>query len=229
MPQYIMYDDLSVVKSKFIEKNLPYYFVTDAHNNILFSNESETDIDAAAEMLVNDLKDIRKESQIIFNIKLAKAVPAKGGFKKTTDFDTLLTYKQKKPEYSDPMSGNGNYYNSVIMQKLDNIQMANDELRMKIEMLESEDETEEAPPPQNLIGAIMSHPNITDVIVNLITNISANLMTQKTAPRALAGVDTIEAILDRLISKGVTIDDLQKLSNMPNEKISMLLQILRSN
>jgi len=229
MPQYIMYDDLSIVKSKFIEKNLPYYYVTDSHNNILFSNESETDIEAAADMLVNDLKDIRKESQIIFNIKLVKSLPAKGGIKKTTDFDTLLTYKQKKPEYNDPMSSGGNYYNSIIMQKLDNIQQSNDELRMKISLLESEEEEEETAPPQNLIGAIMSHPNITDVIVNLITNISANLMTQKSAPRALAGVDTIEAILDRLISKGVTIDDLQKLSNMPNEKISMLLQILRSN
>lgn len=227
MAQYIMYDNLDVLRAKFLEKKMPYYIVCDAHNNILFSNESENDIDSAADMLTNDLKDIRKESQIIFNIKLFKLVP-KGGFKKTSESEISMTYQKKKLAFDDPTPNNG-YFNNILLQKLDAIQSSNDEMKMRLSMLENDIEDDEIETqPQSILGALVSSPNFQEVIINLITNISANLMTQK-KPFALAGADSLETIIERLISKGVTVDDLQKLSNMSNDKISMLLTMLRSN
>lgn len=230
MAQYIMYDSLDILRGKFIEKKLPFYIVCDSHNNILFSNESESDEIAAAEMLCNDLKDIRKESQIIFNIKLFKTLP-KGGFKKTSESENLMTYQRKRiNNLEDQMSG-GNYINSQILNKLDSIQASNEELKMRIAMLENDEGEDEEiqTEPQSILGAIVSNPSFQEVIINLITNISANLMTNNKKALSLAGTDTMETIIERLISKGVTVDDLQKLSLMSNDKISMLLTMLRAN
>lgn len=230
MAQYIMYDSLEILKGKFIEKKFPYYIVCDSNHNILFSNDSESDEITAAEMLCNDLKDIRKESQIIFNIKLFKTVP-KGGFKKTSESENFMTFQKRKVNSYDDQAPSNNYFNNQILSKLDTIQSSNDELKLRIAMLENDDadDDEIETEPQSILGAIVSNPSFQEVIINLITNISANLMTNNKKALSLSGTDSLETIIERLISKGVTIDDLQKLSNMPNDKITMLLTILRSN
>jgi len=230
MAQYIMYDSLDILKEKFIEKKLPFYIVCDSHNNILFSNDSEGNEMLAAEMLVNDLKDIRKESQIIFNIKLFKSVP-RGGFKKTSDSETLMTYQRKKQQSFEDLTPS-NYINNQILSKLDEIKSSNEKLEMRLAYLENEDSDDDEEiktEPQSILGAIVSNPSFQEVIVNLITNISANLLTNNKKALSLAGPDTLETIIERLISKGVTVDDLQKLSLMSNDKIAMLLTMLRAN
>jgi hypothetical protein len=48
---------------------------------------------------------------------------------------------------------------------------------------------------------------------------------------SMAGTDekvSLETIIETLLSKGVTIEDLHKLSQMPKEKLSFLLGMLRN-
>jgi hypothetical protein len=51
-------------------------------------------------------------------------------------------------------------------------------------------------------------------------------MMKKPIVTSLAGVDDLDTILKDLFSKGVKLEHLRKLADMPEEKITMLIQML---
>jgi hypothetical protein len=117
----------------------------------------------------------------------------------------------------------------ALFQKLETIES-------RIAGLEAEPETDEElseqAEPNGILAGILGNPAVQNILSNFLTNISANIVTphiQK--PMAMAGTDekvSLETIIETLLSKGVTIEDLHKLSQMPKEKLSFLLGMLRN-
>ena len=86
------------------------------------------------------------------------------------------------------------------------------------------------PSIQSMIAGVLTHPQITNLIVNAITNLAGTIMKPGSQPvTAVAGVDTdtIEQSIQILLSKGVTPEDLAKLASMEQGQINFLLSMLR--
>ena len=62
--------------------------------------------------------------------------------------------------------------------------------------------------------------------INAISGLIGSFLVKKPIVTSLAGVDDIDLILKDLFSKGVKLEHLRKLADMPEEKISMLIQML---
>jgi hypothetical protein len=100
---------------------------------------------------------------------------------------------------------------------------------------QTDEEIEEESQPQNFLAGLVSNPDVQNLITGLLTNVGVNLLSKQVAPNkmqpmAMAGIDfELEDIIQSLIDKGVTIDDFKKLNDMPNEKLSFLLNMLKAS
>jgi len=240
MALHAMYDSVDKITSNFVRVGYPYYAICDTKGEFLWTNESENNVALASEQLKEDLSSIRQGNTAIFTIKHFKEVPAKG-LKKNTECDCISTFKNcfsedQKQEYS----GRQSYMFEKLMDKIDGLANENQEIKMKLALMEGDEEPEEQQAPSTaagIMGALLSQPKIQDVLIGLITGFATNFLTNnmntKETPQlaGIAGVqnESLELIIDRLISKGVTVDDLQKLSLMEQKQISLLLTMLRSN
>lgn len=96
--------------------------------------------------------------------------------------------------------------------------------------VEDDIEEEEEQQPQSILAGVMNHPQVQNMIMQIVGNIAASFMQPKTnsSPK-LAGIeeDDVDKILQILFSKGVTKDDLIKLASMDQSQITMLLTMLR--
>lgn len=244
---YAMYDDIIEVKKNFINCDYPYFLITDSKGEVLHKNDSEDSIESAADMISNFLNAIRKGSSMIFVIKHFKKVPS-GGLKKNSDPDCISSYK-KKENYSDAERETYRGENPRMYDLMNEIREMRQEIReMKlIQDLDDDSEDDEqiagAVQPAGWLGALLGNPQVQTVLTNMLTNVAANLVTptiqtmnnnttyQK--PQTLAGTGgesgqqiTLERIIEILFSKGVTIEDLYKLSQMTPKKIATLKTFL---
>lgn len=241
MALHAMYDSVDKITSNFVRVGFPYYAICDTKGEFLWTNESENNVALASEQLKEDLSSIRQGNTAIFTIKHFKELPAKG-LKKSSECDCISTFKngfseEQKQEYS----GRQSYMFEKLMDKIDGLASENQEIKMKLALMENEDEPIEETPntPAGIMGALLSQPKIQDVLIGLLTGFATNFLTNNTmntntqTPQlaGIAGVpnESLEAIIERLISKGVTVDDLQKLSLMDVKQISLLLTMLRAN
>lgn len=100
--------------------------------------------------------------------------------------------------------------------------------------LQDNSEPDEEPDEDNLIGSLLKEPSIKNLLISGIGSILANIITPVPAPVALAGIDetnqniTLQECINTLFSKGVTLQDLIKLSQKTDNEMNMLLNILRS-
>ncbi len=238
MATHVMFETPESVKRNFERCNYPFYTVNDSKGEIIWLNDSESNIDAAAEMLFEDLKTIREFNSAVYTIKHFKNVP-KTGFKKTNEADCISTFKKGiAAENRMEFIGQRNDFNSSLLSEIREMRNEIGTLKMQLDSYDNEDlddeKIEQQMQPTSLINGLLGNPQVQTTLINFLTNISANLFTpkiQNMQPMALAGTeqnDTIELILERLSSKGVTLEDLQKLSNFEPQKMQMLLGMLRS-
>jgi len=80
------------------------------------------------------------------------------------------------------------------------------------------------------IGKLLDHPVVAGLMPLMVAGISKmlNLPTEQPVT-SLAGVDQeteLHEALNKLFSKGVTLQHIKKLSDLPKEKITMLLSML---
>lgn len=103
-----------------------------------------------------------------------------------------------------------------------------DEIKRMIESKQIENEIDEIEPePQkNLLAGLLENQQVQEIAINAITGFFTKYIIKKPMVTSLAGVDNIELILRDLYSKGVKNEHLRKLADMPEEKISMLIQML---
>jgi len=111
-------------------------------------------------------------------------------------------------------------------------------MQQKIDLEDSEEDEqiEQQMTPSNMLAGLIGNPQIQQGIANFLTNIAANLFTNNSKPPQMATslgntpqqTETLSDIIVRLESKGVTAQDLQKLSNLPESQITMLIGMLRN-
>jgi hypothetical protein len=125
--------------------------------------------------------------------------------------------------------------NNMIMEELRALrsEIAQMKLEQSIQDSEQDEEIIQQAQPASILGTILGNPDVQTMLANLLTNITANLITphHMNKPTALAGTEdkqiTLESILETLFAKGVTIQDLHKISEMPKDKIHSMLNMLR--
>lgn len=241
---YAMYDDINEVKKNFINSDYPFFLITDSKGEVLHKNDEDNSVESAADQIANFFNAIRKGSTMIFVIKHFKKIPS-GGLKKNSDPDCISSYKRKE-NYSDAEREAYRGENPRMYDLMNEIRQMRQEIRdMKLSQdIDDDSEDDEtiagSAQPGGWLGALLGNPGIQTALTNLLTNITANLVTptiqtmsnqtiQK--PQTLAGTDpgqqiSLEQILEELFKKGVTIEDLYKLSQMTPQKIATLKTFL---
>jgi hypothetical protein len=103
-----------------------------------------------------------------------------------------------------------------------------EEIKRMIEAKEIEDEIDqlEPEPKNNFLAGLLENEQIQAMAVSAITGLIGSLIVKKPMVTSLAGVDDLDSILKDLFSKGVKLEHLRKLADMPEDKISMLIQML---
>jgi hypothetical protein len=103
-----------------------------------------------------------------------------------------------------------------------------DEIKRMIEAQEIENEIDELEPEpkKDFIAGLLDNEHIQTMIVSAITGLISNHVVKKPMVTSLAGIDDLNSILQILFSKGVKLEHLKKLAEMPEDKISMLIQML---
>ena len=234
----IMYNTPEDVRRNFKRCNHPFYAVVDSKNEIIWTNTEESDVDAAAELLFDDLKTLRPENSAVYVIKHFSSIPA-NGIKKTTEPDCISTFKQRLMDDMKLSYLEGrNVYNSEILSEIRSLKDEVSTMKLQLSMEDSptDEEVKSESSASGILGAIVGNPQIMNLITNVIANIFTNNLNNNQAmqqPLSLAGTETqqsetLEDIINRLYQKGVTPEDLQKLSNMSDAKIKMLLTLLRA-
>lgn len=103
-----------------------------------------------------------------------------------------------------------------------------DEIKRMIEAKEIEDEIDdlEPEPEKNFLAGLLENEQVQAMAINAISGLIGSFLVKKPMVTSLAGVDDLDTILKDLFSKGVKLEHLRKLADMPEEKISMLIQML---
>ena len=103
-----------------------------------------------------------------------------------------------------------------------------DEIKRMIEAKEIEDEIDELEPEpkNNFLAGLLENEQVQTMVVSAITGLIGSFIVKKPMVTSLAGVDDLDSILQTLFSKGVKLEHLKKLAELPEEKISMLIQML---
>lgn len=246
MATHAMFDNIETAKRNFVRNGLPFYVVVDTKNEILWKNEEESDLEAAADLLREDLSLIREYNTAIYTIRQFKKVP-NGGLKKTTDPDCISTYKKTTPqEDRQEFFQARNYQMAGLNDSI--LSIKNEIASLKAEMsgdssqdsdFDLEQEMEEIPWYHKLGETVVSHPQFGNFLTNIMANITTLLFNNQppAAPQALAGTTkqlmtpeeqqkALQDAINTLFSKGVTVEHIQKLADMPAVKIKSLLMML---
>lgn len=245
-----LYSNPDKVKEAFIENDKPFYVVFSLKDAApMRSNATEDDVQAAADGLHRWLTNIEYTGEL--KIYQFDKMPAKVTKEKLTDAVHIsYAYKnqrtpEEKAEWKERMGYNRPAGTDpaliAILDRMEQREAAAHERLEKIErlvseMAESEDDEEiEEKAENNILGAVLGNPAVQNILMAFATNLGANLATNQMAkqnvrPVAMAGVvdenPEVNELVEKLFSKGVTVDHLRKLSEMPAVKIKSLLLML---
>jgi hypothetical protein len=206
---------INSIIEQFKKYNTPFFSIYNGKDRVCINELN--DQDEATEILETYLNGVEKGN---FKIKLFKNIPKSGITEKSEAY--IIIPFEKKIEYSneDKMLYYGGVGNThYISEKINEMQREIDFLKTKNQLAENEldDEEVEEEAETNYLGAILGNPVVMNVLTSLATNIGANLFTQKQKPMAMAGIEetSLDDIINILFEKGVTENDLKKLSEMP--------------
>jgi hypothetical protein len=143
---------------------------------------------------------------------------------------TSITFQLNRPAQYLPMNNMmaGTGRTDALLEKLVE---QNSMLLSRVSALEAEENEEDEEEPQdNTIGAILNNPQVQTMLIGAL----GKLFTGSPAvqPAAMAGIpenatiDEVMAIVDSLMSKGVTLERLRKLNEMGEIKLKSLLLML---
>lgn len=210
-----------------IEKNsvngvLDWYEIQNVPNWTIYSHKPENvkyigaeDPQESLEKLTYALNDI-KNSPAAENTYILRCDPKNSKIKEKPILAFCLNTNVSN---SNIISG----FNSSYATKQDM-----EEIKRMIEAKEIEEEIDELEPEpkNNFLAGLLENEQVQTMVVSAITGLIGSFIVKKPIVTSLAGVDDLDSILKDLFSKGVKIEHLRKLADMPQDKISMLLQML---
>jgi hypothetical protein len=242
-----MYTKATDVKKAFIRNGLPFFIIKGKGGDTLYYNGIVDDIDEAADNIESFCNNIEDTNEL--KIYQFATVPKTGITKAKPEDGVLITYQNKKTYSNDEkveywrnkaVGGGGSQTDPALIAILSEMREDNKALRaemaeirrLQTELDESDDDDDIRNESQSGLLGMLGNPTIQNVLVSLFTNLGANMAANTMAakqPRGMAGVaDDAELMqyVEKLISKGVTVEHLKKLSELPALKIKSLLMML---
>lgn len=206
----------------------PYYSVW-CNRQLLFSWNSD-DLEEGRNKLENDL--IAIENNGVGDLLTIKLHPKKekGGFiTDKTPIYASLNFRPAELEraYYSPNAIAGTGSNQLA----DAIARLTETQNLILSKL-SEDEFEEEEKEESALGKLINNPAVQGLAIGYISKIlGLNNMDTSSMQTGIAGInelneDEVLQIVNSLMNKGVTIDHLRKLDEMPQGKLSSLLLML---
>lgn len=234
-------NEIARVKEWFLENDLPYFAVHTTKVDRVWWNNTLDEIDQAAEKLEKFLNRNEPGSYTLYVYEKKNSKETAG----TLKFRFLPALENSGYDNQEEYYKNRYPVQTMLLEQMRELTNEVKLLKEKAEILDDaddDDDVKEDTQPANVIGAIVGHPAVQNLLMNFLTNISANLVTPAATagqvpqyrPQAMAGlpdefkITSGNEILDTLFSKGVSWNDLEILANMPIDKIQMLLGMLRS-
>lgn len=232
-------NEIAKVKEWFIENDLPYFAIHTTKVDRVWWNFKLDDMADATEKLDKFLQSNEPGNYTLYVFDKKSSKEPTGTLKfrffpalENSGYDTQEDfYRNKYP------------VQTMLLEQMKEMREEMRLLREKVEIdaeSDDDDDVKDESQPANVIGAIVGHPAVQTLLMNFLTNITANMVTPKVQqatqyrPQAMAGVPDdfkITAgneILDTLFSKGVSWNDLKILSELPADQIQTLLGMLRS-
>lgn len=229
--------------------SLPFFVIKDKGGNTLYFNATVDDMDEAAAMVETYCNETADTNEV--KIYQFATVP-KGGITKAKPEDgVLITYQREKYSESDKLEywrnkalGNNSNQTSqtdpaliaILSEMREDIKANRAEMaeikKLQIELDEADDDDELRDQSQSGLLGMLGNPAVQNILLTLFTNLGANMATNTMnakQPRGMAGVnDDAELMqyIEQLMAKGVTVEHLKKLSEMPSLKIKSLLAML---
>ena len=206
----------------------PYYSVWVNRKQLLFS-WNDDDMEAGRSKLEEDLAAIEQNNNNdLIIIKLHPKKDKAGYITDKTPIYASLVCRASELErlnYGMPQIA-GMSYNNKMESVLERVLETQNAILTKLNADELEEEEEEE---KGILGTIMSNPQMQTLLMAGITKLLGIGGTDPVAT-GLAGIeeDTNEAIiiLNSLMSKGVSIDNLRKLDQMSTVQLRTLLNML---
>jgi hypothetical protein len=149
--------------------------------------------------------------------------PSKGKGKPATF--TSISFQLNRPQQFLPMqqmSGMGGRSEMLLERMIESQNV----IISRITALEEDDDQDDEPEQKDTLGRIMENPQVQGLIMGLVER----FLISGGQPSAIAGIpDTQDEpilIVNELMAKGVTIEHLRKLNDMPTTKLKSLLMML---
>lgn len=217
--------NLERIIDKFTLNEAPYFLIVDGRNTCLGKNTKHSGIDDAADRLKSFLEELDTDSKTVFKIYCYENLPTgklNEEVKKIVtrgDHDYLLTYNAFTPKERPTPTISGDNQERVVQWKVDRLRFE-EEMRQQLADLralllqrevqdneETEEEVEEQMQPNNILGALVSNPQIQTAIATGMVNLLGNFLKPNGQPTAVAGVpiDDDENDSDQRINAAIEI------------------------
>lgn len=190
---------------KFVGFGNPYFIVVDGRNTCIGKNTKYDDIDNAAEHLRMWLDTIdNPESKTIYKVYCFEDLPPGklGGKVKdivtSGDHDSIVSFCAYTPKERVELSPE--QQDARLQWKLERIRKE-EELNAKLERImdllakkeieeneEDEEDVAEQMQPNNIVGALMSNPQLQNAIATGVVSLLGNFLKPDGQPKAVAGI-----------------------------------------
>lgn len=199
----------------------PYWVIFDGNHN-LYQYEGEDYEDS--KMILNDFLDhcIKKNYQNSLTFKFPSI--SEDAYTKNVKAYSSFVFDVTAKQNNIPITA-GNELQAYYLNEINSLKAEINAMRMKWDPIEDEEEEEEDEESEtqrmiNGVNTILENP----LVIGLINKLTAG----NTRVNNLAGTDLHKAeyYVQLLFEKGVTVDHLRKLAEMPQTKIKMLLTML---
>ncbi len=231
-------NEIAKVKDWFLENDLPYFAIHTTKTDRVWWNNTLNEVDEAAAKLDKFLarNEPGQYTLYVYDTKNIKDIKEATG---TLKFKFGSAYENSGYDNQEEFYKNRYPVQSMLLEQMKELTAEVKLLKERAEIeAESDDdeEVEKESQSANIVGAIVGHPAVQNLLMNFLTNITANMMTAPkitpqthyVGPQAMAGIDDENTIINKLLSKGVTWNDLDILSNLPETQIQTLLSMLRA-
>lgn len=236
---------------RFIGFGNPYFIVVDGRNTCIGKNTKYDDIDNAAEHLRMWLDTIdNPESKTIYKVYCFEDLPPGklGGKVKdivtSGDHDSIVSFCAYVPkERTEPTPEQQDARLQWKLQQIEKERALNERLDriesllLKKELEESEEDEEEIAEqmqPNNIMGALMSNPQLQNAIATGVVSLLGNFLKPDGQPKAVAGIpeDSDEARIAAAVATLRRHDPelplhLEKLANMAETNTPQFLGLLK--
>jgi hypothetical protein len=205
-----------ILESFEIEAETPYWSIWDKGKKMSqYNGNRGDDMDASIEKLTNVLNtcsDYTRPLVLVLHTKKENAYTNKSEY-------TSSLYCLPKEKQSIPATPGTDLNNYVLMRELESLKTEISALK-SVQLQEDNDDDDDDDDGIGGFQKILDHP----IIIGLANRFMGGGNTHATH---LAGVNkNIDEILNVLFAKGVTVEHLQILSEMPESKLKMLISML---